>query len=260
MVQLTEISWSEAKKVFEKQDLALLPVGSTEQHGPHNPLGTDHLLAAALSKKLGEKTGVPVTPIIPVGISRHHRQFPGTLWVSPDVFREYMIEIALSLAEHGVTKIVFVNGHGGNSSALMEVCMRLRIDYDIFACMITSYPPGKLSGHAGAGETSQNLYYHPELVHMERAVDTKQKTKLGSLELTSMSTIGPASYPWDTIDVTDTGVLGEPGKLVNSTSASVEMGKELMEPYTKELINFIEKLKKADYIELISKPHKRVSD
>ncbi|HDJ22185.1 MAG TPA: creatininase family protein, partial [Candidatus Bathyarchaeota archaeon] len=151
--------WTEAQKIFEKYDVALVPVGSTEQHGPHNPLGTDHLLAGALSRVLGDRTGVPVTPVIPIGISRHHRQFPGTLWVPPDVFRAYVLNIALSLAEHGVNKIVFVNGHGGNSAALMEVCAKLRADYGVFACMITSDPPGKLSGHAGAGETSQNLYY-----------------------------------------------------------------------------------------------------
>lgn len=260
MVQLAEISWAEAQKIFNTTDVALIPVGSTEQHGPHNPLGTDHLLAAALSKVLGTRTNIPVTPIIPVGISRHHRQFPGTLWVPPDIFRAYMISVALSLAEHGITKIIFVNGHGGNSSAIMEVCMELRIDYDIFACMITSYPPGKLSGHAGAGETSQNLYYHPELVHMEKAVDTIQNKTLGELTLKTMSTVGPATFPWDTIDITTTGVLGTPGEKVVSTTASFEMGRELMEPYTEELVNFIEQLKQEDVDKLLSKPHKMVTN
>ncbi|TRO48691.1 creatininase family protein [Candidatus Bathyarchaeota archaeon] len=83
LVRLHEISWSEAKELFQETDVAILPVGSTEQHGPHNPLGTDHLVAEALSKVVGERTGVPVLPIIPVGISEHHRQFPGTLWVRP---------------------------------------------------------------------------------------------------------------------------------------------------------------------------------
>ena len=259
MVQLAEISWSEAMKVFEKYDLAIIPVGSTEQHGPQNPLGTDHLLAEALANKVGEETGVPVAPVIPVGISRHHRQFPGTLWVPPDVFREYLISVGLSLAEHGVTKIIYMNGHGGNSAAIMEICEYLRRDYEVFACMITSYPPGKLSGHAGAGETSQNLYFQPHLVHMERAVDTVQKTMLDGLKLTGMSSIGPASFPWDTIDITDTGVLGKPGEKVISTTATVEMGRELMEPYIKEVVDFTRKLMEADVEELLPKPHKMVS-
>ncbi|TFH15186.1 creatininase family protein, partial [Candidatus Bathyarchaeota archaeon] len=98
MVQLAEISWSEAQKLFMEHDVALIPIGSTEQHGPHNPLGTDHLLANAVAKRIGDETGLPVAPVTPVGISRHHRQFPGTLWVLPNVFREYMISIALSIA------------------------------------------------------------------------------------------------------------------------------------------------------------------
>lgn len=256
MVQLADISWSEAQKIFEKYNVALIPVGSTEQHGPHNPLGTDHLLAAALAKRLGENTGLPVAPIIPVGVSRHHRQFPGTLWVPPDVFREYLIHVALSIAEHGISKIVYVNGHGGNNASIMEVCEDLRRDYDLFACMVTSYPPGKLSGHAGAGETSQNLYYHPHLVHMEKAVDTVQKTKLGDLNLTGMNKVGPASFPWDTIDITDTGVLGAPGEKVISTTASIELGKELMEPYTEELTVFLRELMDADISDLLPKPSK----
>jgi len=58
-------------EVFEKNTVAIIPVGSTEQHGPHNQLGTDHLLAEALAKKIGQETGVPVAPVIPVGVSRH---------------------------------------------------------------------------------------------------------------------------------------------------------------------------------------------
>ena len=259
MVQLAEISWSEAKELFEKTDVVLIPVGSTEQHGPHNPLGTDHLLAEALAKIVGERTQLPVTPIIPVGVSRHHRQFPGTLWVPPDVFRMYMKSIALSVSEHGPTKILYVNGHGGNSAALMEVCEDLRRDHNLFACMITSYPPGKLSGHAGAGETSQNLYFHPNLVKMDKAVDTKQKTSLGSLNLTGMNKVGPATFPWDTIDITDTGLLGTPGETVVSTTASVKMGKELMVPYIEEVIDFVRKLMETDVESLLPKPHKMVS-
>ena len=167
--------------------------------------------------------------------------------------------MALSFAEHGPTKIVYVNGHGGNSAAIMEVCEDLRRDYDIFACMITSYPPGKLSGHAGAGETSQNLYFHPHLVHMDRAVDTVQKTKLGSSELTGMNKVGPATFPWDTIDITETGVLGTPGEKVVSTTASVEMGRELMEPYITEVVGFIRELMEAELDTLLPKQSKMVS-
>ncbi len=259
MVQLAEISWTKAQEYFTEKDTVLVPVGSTEQHGPHNPLGTDHLLAEAFAKQLGDKTGALVTPVIPVGISRHHRQFPGTLWVSPDTFREYMLEIVLSLTEHGPSKIVFINGHGGNTAALLEVCEDLRIDYDVFACTVTSYPQGKLSGHASREETSQNLYYHPELVDMSKAVDTQQESTMGELTIGKLGVIGPAYYPWDTLDTSDSGVLGGPGKLVYSSTASAEIGRELMEPYLEEVIKFIRELIDSDIENLLSKPHKTVN-
>ena len=82
----------------------MIPVCATEQHGPHNPLGTDHLLAAAVARRVGDATGVPVLPVVPVGVSEHHRQFPGTLWVDPPVFREYLLGVALAVAEPGVVK------------------------------------------------------------------------------------------------------------------------------------------------------------
>ncbi|MBN2336817.1 creatininase family protein [Candidatus Bathyarchaeota archaeon] len=255
MVQLAEISWPEAQRVFDKVDTALIPVGSTEQHGPHNPLGTDHLLAEALAKRVGDATGVPVTPIIPVGVSEHHRQFPGSLWAPVNVFKDYMMAVAMSMASHGVTKILFINGHGGNTSALLEVCGELRRDYDVFACVAASYPPG-LDGHAGEGETSQNLYFHPSLVDMTKAVDTTQREKLGPLELIGINRIGPAVFPWDTVDLTDTGVLGAAGSTIRSTTASAEKGREMMEPYIEEVAGFVEKLKKAELSGLLCKPHK----
>jgi len=219
LVRLHEISWSEAKKLFEKTDVAILPVGSTEQHGPHNPLGTDHLVAEALSKAVGERTGVPVLPIIPVGVSEHHRQFPGSLWVSPDVFRGYVRAIALAAASHGVKKFLVINGHGGNTPSLMEIAEELRREHGIFVAVASAFPP--MDGHAGEGETSANLYFHGHLVRMDRAVDTKQSEKLGSLKVEGFNFVYPGRFAWDTLDLSPTGVLGSAGATIRATAASV---------------------------------------
>ena len=255
MVQLAEDSWSEADKLFKEHDVVIIPVGSTEQHGPHNPLGTDHLIAAAFSKVVGDKTGVLVLPVIPVGISEHHRQFPGTLWVPPEIFRDYMLSLALAASTHGARKILFFNGHGGNTAALVEVAGTLRRDFDIFAAVLMTFPPG-IDGHAGDKETSMNLYYHGNLVKMEKAVNTTQNTHLGSLEITGIGNIGLLQFPWDTIDLTPTGVLGGAGKTISSKNASRETGERIMKPFTEEVIKVVEAIKKADAEELLSKPHK----
>jgi creatinine amidohydrolase len=255
MVQLAEVSWTDANKLFKEYDTVILPVGSTEQHGPHNPLGTDHLIAAAFSKVVGDRTGVPVLPVIPVGISEHHRQFPGTLWVPPEVFRDYMLSVALAASSHGARKVLFFNGHGGNTPSLIEVAGTLRRDFDVFAAVLMTFPPG-VDGHAGEKETSMNLYYHGDLVKMERAVDTVQNTHLGSLTITGMSNLGPIVFPWDTIDLTPTGVLGNAGKKVVSTTASKEIGEEIMKKFTEDVVKVVDAIMKADSSELLSKPHK----
>lgn len=259
MVKLAEISWAEAGELFKEVDVAILPVGSTEQHGPHNPLGTDHLVAAALSGVVGEKTRVPVLPVIPVGVSEHHRQFPGSLWVSPRTFRDYVKSTALAIASHGIRKILIVNGHGGNTAALMEVAGDLRRDHEVFAAVLMAFPPAMMgagSGHAGTGETSVNLYFHGHLVKMDRAVDTLQNSALGTLDVEGFNRVGLAQFAWDTIDLTDTGVLGAAGQLIKSTDASEETGRKLMEPFIEDVCSFVEALKKADVRKLLSKPHK----
>ncbi|HUV34397.1 MAG TPA: creatininase family protein [Candidatus Desulfaltia sp.] len=255
MVQLAEVSWAEAEKLFRENDTVILPVGSTEQHGPHNPLGTDHLIAAAFSKAVGDRAGVLVLPVVPVGISEHHRQFPGTLWVPPEVFRDYMLSVALAAASHGARKILFFNGHGGNTAALIEVAGALRRDFDVFAAVLMTFPPG-IDGHAGSKETSMNLYYHGHLVKMDKAVDTTQSTHLGSLPITGISNLGSMQFPWDTVDLTPTGVLGSAGKKIVSTTATSKIGEEIMMPFTDEVVKLVEAIKKADVAELLSKPHK----
>lgn len=259
MVQLAEVSWLDARELLKRLDVVILPVGSTEQHGPHNPLGTDHLVAAALSKAVGDRTGVLVLPVIPIGVSEHHRQFPGTIWVQPSVFRDYVKSVILSISRHGPRKILIINGHGGNEAALIEVAGELRREHGIFTAVLMAFPPammGEKSGHAGYGETSINLYFHKHLVKMDQAVDTKQNENLGPFPIKRLGSIGPAQFPWDTIDLTDTGVLGSAGETIVSTTASEETGRALMEPYIEEVCRFVEILKKARVEELLCKPHK----
>lgn len=259
MVQLAEISWTDAEELFSESDILILPVGSTEQHGPHNPLGTDHLNAEAVSMEVGRSTNTLVLPVIPVGVSEHHRQFPGTLWVPAHVFREYVKAVALSATSHGARKIVIVNGHGGNTTSLLEVAGYLRRECGVFAAVVLAFPPGMMEiggGHAGAGETSANLYWHPHLVKMERAPKTRQKERLGGLKMEGMGRIGLSQFPWDTIDLTETGLLGAAGQELDASTATAEKIKPAMEAFLDGLCEFVEALRKESVEGLLSKPHK----
>jgi creatinine amidohydrolase len=111
---LEDLTWVEAKEYFSENDVVILPVGSIEQHGPHNPLSTDIQNAYAIAKEAAKRTGVLCLPGIPVGFSREHKEFPGTLWVSHQTFELYVKEVILSATYHGAKKVIVVNGHGHN--------------------------------------------------------------------------------------------------------------------------------------------------
>jgi len=254
MVQLAEISWTEAQIVLKRIDIVILPVGSTEQHGSHCPLGTDHLTAAAVAKVVGERTCLPVLPIVPIGVSSHHRQFPCTLWTPPSVFKNYIKAVIFSIASHGPRKVLVINGHGGNTNSLCELAEELRSDDDIFVAVVNAFP-GRLDGHAGEDETSIMLYLHPELVKMERATDTQQNTSIAGIMMKAQK-VGPADFGWDTIDLSSTGVFGAAGKIIKATKATAAHGKEIMAPHIDEICTFTEELKTAKLDDLLPKPHK----
>lgn len=246
---LYEMTWSEAREYFAKNDIAILPVGSNEQHGPANPLGTDHLIAKAIAEETAKRAKVLCLPVIPFGVSSHHKQFWGTIYVSPRAFKEYVKEVCLALAYYGVRRIVIVNGHGGNRSALLEAARELR-DEGVFASIFqwwlaagTLLPePFTLEerGHAGAEETSVNLALHPSLVNMDKAVDEEPRKHI-------LQTEG-ITLPLETVDETCCGVFGK------QTTASARKGKEVFEAVVKELVKHVDLLKKAKTEDLMEKP------
>jgi creatinine amidohydrolase len=243
------MSWTEAKECFSRNDIAILPVGSTEQHGPANPLGTDHLVAKAIAEEAAKRTGVICLPVVPFGVSAHHRQFWGTIYVSPKVFKEYVKEVCLALSYCGVKKIVVVNGHGGDMEALVELARELR-EEEVFISVFQWWraTPKLLPElfkpeerrHAGAEETSVNLALHPHLVDMSKAVDEEPRKFIVNGE--------GVIFASDTADETDSGVFGK------QTTASKGKGKKVLEAVIDELVTHIDKFTKVTIEELVQKP------
>lgn len=244
-VMLHEMSWMEAKEYFNKSDIALLPVGSNEQHGPQNPLGTDHLVAKAIAEETAKRTGVLCLQVIPFGVSSHHRQFWGTIFISPRTFKSYVREVCLALNYYGVRKIVIVNGHGGNLSVLLELARELRekvlvsifLWWRVASKLLPELFKPEERAHAGAEETSMNLALHPHIVDMNQAVDEELRRHFAQTE--------GIAFPFDTIDMTSSGVFGR------SKTASAEKGKKVFEIVVSELIKHVNLLKKAKIEDLM---------
>ena len=166
---------------FAPDALVILPVGATEQHGPHLPVGTDHFAVERVSRQAaqlaGDRITTIVTPTLPFGSSEHHLQFGGTLSFSTEVYYKVLVDLVESLVTDGFRTIFIVNGHGGNSE-LIQLAARdvtLRRDVSVAAAPYWTiawdalvaagiHKGGRMPGHAGRFETSLVMAERPELV------------------------------------------------------------------------------------------------
>src|SRR3989442_2338940 len=113
-----EFGWFDLETYLRRDDRALLPVGSCEQHGRHLSFATDYLIPTEIAKRVSARTGVPVAPTLCFGMSVHHMDFPGTLTLSPDTFIAVILDLVESLYRHGFHRVLILNGHGGNIAPL----------------------------------------------------------------------------------------------------------------------------------------------
>jgi len=180
---LQEMSWADVENYLKTCDMVIIPLGSTEQHGPHMPLGTDYYEAVGMSKMISAKTGVVVAPILLAGYSAYHSGFPGTLSLKLDTMEQVLFETAEMLMKYGFRRFMFFNYHGGNRVAESKVIHRINHTTEAIAVSIGSGASFQRGGeriegvdfdqHAGIHETSIMLYLKPELIKMERAEKPK---------------------------------------------------------------------------------------
>lgn len=251
---LADRTWPEFGEQVSDRSVAVVPLGSTEQHGPHLPLATDHLIAEALASAAAEETGVIRTPTIAVGVSPHHRQFPGTMWVDPPEFRDYVEAFTRNLAYHGIDRVVYVNAHGGNVQHLREVGRRLHEDGTTYAIewMWDESIPKLVDDlfehngpHAGPKETAMITHIAPELVRNDQ-FENARDNGLVHLEDSDAMVHGARTY-YDAAENSANGAFGDP------TDVTPEKGERLFGAAADQLVRLVEWLDARESEELLPK-------
>lgn len=265
-VVLQEMSWSDVEEYLKASDMVVIPLGSTEQHGPHMPLGTDFYEAMGMSKMISARTGVMVAPVLLAGYSVYHSGFPGTLSLKPETMEQVLFETAEMLIKYGFRRIMFFNYHGGNRIVESKVIHRINHTTEAVAVAIgagASFQKGetKIEGvlydsHAGVGETSIMLYLKSELVKMEKAQIPKLNFSPQMKELLKLSRKDPElmvimgslqAVPSETKkggashEISSNGIWSSG----NPKKATRELGEKTVNRMVDHAVKFIEAWKKA---------------
>jgi mycofactocin precursor peptide peptidase len=198
--------------------VVLVPLGSTEQHGPHLPMSTDALVAEAVARAVADRlndaspASVIVAPTLPYGASGEHQAFPGTVSIGHDALRLVLVEMVRSLSTWAA-RTVFVNGHGGNVPTLRGVIEQMRFEQHDVSSAMCAFESAS-DAHAGFDETSVMLHLHPHLVDMTRA-------EAGNTA--PLSVLLPDLMAKGVRPVTANGILGDP------TEATAEAGRVMFD-------------------------------
>ncbi|MEB0059146.1 MULTISPECIES: creatininase family protein [unclassified Variovorax] len=226
--------------------VAVLPLGATEQHGPHLPLGVDTRLAdgivAAMLPLLLPDASVLVLPTQAIGLSPEHARFAGTLTLSAETLIRMWKEIGAGVARAGIKKLVLFNAHGGHVGAMDVVARELREAHDLIVYSVSWFnlPLGdagtqfgadehRFGVHAGDIETSMVLTLHPELVRMQAAEDFASASQQRAADYAILGNGKSAKLGWAMQDYNAQGAAG------NALAATAVKGRAVVEAAARQL-------------------------
>ena len=236
-----EIEWSRLKarelvELARRDAIVLVPIGATEQHGPHLPVQVDARLAGEVclraARIVARHEPIVTLPSIWFGMSEHHMKFGGTITLDFETMFAVVRCVVRSLLQHGFKRMFILNGHGGNTTALENIVGELTIEHQIPLCCGTYWDIAqdaiakildrqKRLLHACEAETSMMLALTPELIKREELSQMHGPYIPG---LSAIAGVNPAAYRWRYLSSrSPIGVIGDAG------SATPEKGQKLLD-------------------------------
>jgi creatinine amidohydrolase len=224
----------ELAELVTERSIVVQPLGAIEQHGPHLPFNTDLLIAqrvaTAAVDRVGDELDVWLLPPLAYTKSNEHAWSPGTIWLSATTLLAVLDDIGRCVAATAARKLVFFNGHGGNSALVGVANREIRLAHGLMTFLAHPGVPPDQGGvsaagelgmgvHGGADETSMMLHLAPELVDMDRATRNVPE-RLADNEQVRFG--GPVGFGWLSNDFGPDGHVGDP------TGATAERGAEIV--------------------------------
>lgn len=240
---LQQLTWLEISQVSRSVPV-VIPVAAVEQHGHHLPVFTDSMLLGEIVRRVESAMGTSAlfAPLMWLGNSHHHLDFPGTLSASPRTYLDILVGLVDNMIQHGFQRIYILNGHGGNDipgkQALFETRQRYRSRKDLLLLFSTYWSLGSQPhqsmpellqtemGHACEWETSMILRIAPELVGDYQSAPS----------IAPGNPFLPASRAWTTKDRSQIGHIGSPA------AASAEKGEHLFSVFSGDVQSIIQRM------------------
>ncbi len=245
------LTWPEVRRAAGEERVAIIPVATLEDHGPHLPVDCDLRITAEICRRAAEAAPdrTVLLPAIPHGYDPHHMDFPGPITIGWDTFTKYCTDVGTSLAHHGFTRMLYVNGHGSNQN-LVEMAARLvNVAHPSVLAAATFYlssPEGLAAvqevrdserggmGHACELETSIYLAIDADAVDMTKAVDERPPNETEHAWMDWSDGSLKCMPWWSSFSVT--GVHGRP------TLATAEKGRALLDAAVEEIVGYVREL------------------
>lgn len=251
--RFADLAGPQVAQVVTQRSIMIQPLGAVEQHGPHLPMSTDLIIAQAAARAAVD-TASPeldlwLLPPLAYTKSNEHAWSPGTIWLSATTMLSVLNDVGRCVAGTSARKVVFLNGHGGNSALVVVANREVRLAHGLMTFLVHPFVPADQGGasppeelgmgiHGGADETSVMLHLQPDLVnldnahrHVPEALQQFERVRFG----------GSVPFGWLSNDFGPDGVIGDP------TLASAELGARL---FSDGVANVVAALREIDRFEL----------
>ena len=253
---IADMTWEEFRDSVDSTTVVIIPMGSIELEGSHLPLGVDTIVVNGIAARLAGEPGTLIGPALPIGYSKWFNPSPGTISLEHETLSMVLLDYCECLIRHGVERLVFLNCHRGNNSAIETTAHRLIASRPVRLGTLSIWKlandlvsgsdlivEGKFT-HAGEIMTSIIMALRPDTVVFDKIRPDHVKSPAGT-DFAVKNSLGETTFKGsvqlifqDIHELTDTGIMGDP------TAASKAKGEKLLDLVTGYLKDFIQEFRK----------------